>query len=125
MCGGIPVVYTLLTTSCPSTHMLTDTLCTLSHWPRGGVRVCLTPGKGDAEMVQAPDEPVAPGLSRRAFLVTTGGTLTGAVACGLVSQAPAGANQPQRGGTLRFATRGDAAGLDPHRNTIYLVSTLL
>jgi ABC-type transport system substrate-binding protein len=22
------------------------------------------------------------------------------------------------GGTLRFATRGDAAGLDPHRNTI-------
>jgi ABC-type transport system substrate-binding protein len=47
------------------------------------------------------------------------------VACGLVSQAAAGASQPQRGGTLRFATRGDAAGLDPHRNTIYLVSTLL
>jgi peptide/nickel transport system substrate-binding protein len=76
-------------------------------------------------MVQAPDEPVAPGLSRRAFLVTTGGTLTGAMACGLVSQATAETSQPQRGGTLRFATRGDAAGLDPHRNTIYLVSTLL
>src|SRR5213595_1126908 len=27
--------------------------------------------------------------------------------------------------SLRFATRGDAAGLDPHRNTIYLVSTPL
>src|SRR5207245_10846924 len=25
-------------------------------------------------------------------------------------------------GTLRFATREDAAGLDPHRNTMYLVS---
>src|SRR5262249_54445628 len=30
--------------------------------------------------------------------------------------------RPQRGGTLRFATRADAAGLDPHRNIIYLVS---
>jgi peptide/nickel transport system substrate-binding protein len=43
----------------------------------------------------------------------------------LPSQATAGTSQPQRGGTLRFATRGDAAGLDPHRNTIYLVSTIL
>ena len=76
-------------------------------------------------MVQIPGELVAPGLSRRTFLATTGGTLAGAVACGLVSQATAGTSQPQRGGTLRFATRGDAAGLDPHRNTIYLVSTLL
>jgi peptide/nickel transport system substrate-binding protein len=66
-----------------------------------------------------------PMLSRRAFLATTGGALAGAVACGLVSQAEASKRRPQRGGTLRFATRGDAAGLDPHRNTIYLVSTPL
>ena len=66
-----------------------------------------------------------PTLSRRAFLATTGGTLAGAAACGLVGQAEAGKRHPQRGGTLRFATRGDAAGLDPHRNTIYLVSTPL
>jgi hypothetical protein len=74
-------------------------------------------------MGQVPGEPVASSLSRRAFLVTTGGTLAGAVAGGLVSQTPADTRHPQRGGTLRFATRGDAAGLDPHRNTIYLVST--
>jgi peptide/nickel transport system substrate-binding protein len=67
----------------------------------------------------------APTLSRRAFLATTGGTLAGAAACGLVGQAEAANRHPQRGGTLRFATRGDAAGLDPHRNTIYLVSTPL
>src|SRR5262249_38173354 len=66
-----------------------------------------------------------PMLSRRAFLATTGGTLAGAAACGLVGQAEAAKRHPQRGGTLRFATRGDAAGLDPHRNTIYLVSTPL
>ena len=63
-----------------------------------------------------------PMLSRRAFLATTGGTLAGAAACGLVSQAEAVKRHPQRGGTLRFATRGDAAGLDPHRNIMYLVS---
>jgi peptide/nickel transport system substrate-binding protein len=66
-----------------------------------------------------------PMLSRRAFLATTSSTLAGAAACGLVGQAEAVKRHPQRGGTLRFATRGDAAGLDPHRNTIYLVSTPL
>src|SRR5918911_5082107 len=66
-----------------------------------------------------------PTLSRRAFLATTSGALAGAAACGLVGQAEASKRTPQRGGTLRFATRGDAAGLDPHRNTIYLVSTPL
>jgi peptide/nickel transport system substrate-binding protein len=66
-----------------------------------------------------------PIFSRRAFLATTSGALAGAAACGLVGPAEAGKRQPQRGGTLRFATRGDAAGLDPHRNTIYLVSTPL
>ena len=66
-----------------------------------------------------------PMLSRRAFLATTSGALAGAAAGGLVRQAEAVKRHPQRGGTLRFATRGDAAGLDPHRNTIYLVSTPL
>jgi len=76
-------------------------------------------------MVQIPCEPGAPPLSRRAFLATTGDVLAGAIAGGLVSQAVAGTRHPQRGGTLRFATRGDAGGLDPHRNTMYLVSTPL
>ena len=60
-----------------------------------------------------------PTLSRRAFLATTGSTLAGAAACGLVGQAEAAKRHPQRGGTLRFATRGDASGLDSHRNFIY------
>jgi peptide/nickel transport system substrate-binding protein len=64
-------------------------------------------------------------LSRRAFLATTGGALASAATFGLVGPAEAVRRHPQRGGTLRFATRGDAAGLDPHRNTIYLVSTPL
>jgi len=63
-----------------------------------------------------------PTLSRRAFLATTSGALAGAAACGLVGQAAANKRRPQRGGTLRFATREDAAGLDPHRHTMYLVS---
>jgi len=66
-----------------------------------------------------------PTLSRRAFLATTSGALAGAAACGLVGQAEASKRQPQRGGTLRFATRGDAPGLDPHRNIMYLVSSPL
>jgi peptide/nickel transport system substrate-binding protein len=66
-----------------------------------------------------------PTFSRRAFLVTTGGALAGAAAYGLVGQAEASKRHPQRGGVLRFATRGDASGLDPHRNTIYLVSVPL
>lgn len=61
-------------------------------------------------------------LSRRAFLASTGGALASAAAFGLVGQAEAGKRHPKRGGTLRFATRGDAAGLDPHRNIMYLVS---
>ncbi len=61
-------------------------------------------------------------LSRRAFLATTGGTLAGAATLGLVGQAEGGRRHPSRGGTLRFATRGDATGLDPHRNIIYPVS---
>ncbi|MGQ4809674.1 Glutathione-binding protein GsiB [Candidatus Entotheonellaceae bacterium PAL068K] len=61
-------------------------------------------------------------LSRRAFLTATGGTLAGAAALGLAGPAEAVQRHPQRGGTLRFATRGDAKGLDSHRNYIYPVS---
>lgn len=64
-------------------------------------------------------------LSRRTFLAATGGALAGAAAYGLVEPTPAAAQQPKRGGVLRFATRADASGLDPHRNTIYLVSVPL
>jgi peptide/nickel transport system substrate-binding protein len=64
-------------------------------------------------------------LSRRAFLATTSGAVAGAVAFGLVGQAEAGKRHPTRGGTLRFATRGDAKGLDSHRNIFYPVSTPL
>jgi len=69
--------------------------------------------------------PTDPTLSRRVFLATASGALVGAAALGLPGQAEAAQKHPQRGGTLRFATRGDAAGLDPHRNTIYLVSQAL
>ena len=58
-------------------------------------------------------------LSRRAFLATAGGTLASAAAFGLVTPAQAEKRHPTRGGTLRFATRGDVTGLDPHRNILY------
>jgi peptide/nickel transport system substrate-binding protein len=64
-------------------------------------------------------------LSRRAFLATTGGALAGVGVLGLVEPAAAAKRYPGRGGMLRFATRGDATGLDPHRNTYYLVSNPL
>jgi peptide/nickel transport system substrate-binding protein len=61
-------------------------------------------------------------LSRRAFLAASGGALVGAAAFGLGRQAEAAQRHPSRGGTLRFALRSDTTGLDPHRNTHYLVS---
>lgn len=61
-------------------------------------------------------------LSRRNFLATTGGAIAGAAATGLVGQAQAGEPKPGKGGTVRFATRSDAQGLDPHRNVMYYVS---
>jgi peptide/nickel transport system substrate-binding protein len=42
--------------------------------------------------------------------------LAGAAIIGLVGSAEAGKRHATRGGTLRFATRGDVSGLDPHRN---------
>lgn len=61
-------------------------------------------------------------LSRRDFLVTTGGTIAGAAAAGMVGQAEAASHKPKKGGTVRFATRSDAVGLDPHRNVMYYIS---
>ena len=61
-------------------------------------------------------------LSRREFLVGTGGALAGAAAAGLTSKAEAGERKPGKGGTVRIATRSDTTGLDPHRNSMYYVS---
>ncbi len=61
-------------------------------------------------------------LSRRAFLVGTGGVLAGAAAVGRAGTAEAGEPKPGKGGTIRIATRVDALGLDPHRNVMYYVS---
>jgi peptide/nickel transport system substrate-binding protein len=55
-------------------------------------------------------------LSRRAFLVTTGGALAGMAAFGLVGPAAAGKRHTQRGGVLQYGSRTDVAGLDAHRN---------
>src|SRR3989442_4662336 len=64
-------------------------------------------------------------LSRRAFLTATGGVLAGTAALGLAGLSDTGRRHPQRGGTLRFATRADATGLDPHRHLINPVSVPL
>src|SRR5687767_13497589 len=63
-----------------------------------------------------------PARSRRAFLIATGELIASAATYGLGGRAEAEKRHPGRGGTLRFATRGDSMGLDPHRNLIYLVS---
>jgi peptide/nickel transport system substrate-binding protein len=53
-------------------------------------------------------------LSRRDFLMTTGGALAGVAVFGLVDGAAAGTRHPQRGGTLQYGPHTDVAGLDPH-----------
>jgi peptide/nickel transport system substrate-binding protein len=60
--------------------------------------------------------------SRREFLAGTGGAVAGAAAFGLAGKTEAGEAKPGKGGTIRFATRSDAIGLDPHRNSMYYVS---
>ncbi|MBT4486326.1 MAG: ABC transporter substrate-binding protein [Rhodospirillaceae bacterium] len=57
--------------------------------------------------------------SRRGFLKTGAAALTTAAAAGMPATTTAA---PKRGGMLRFATRSDARGADPHRNLIYNVS---
>jgi peptide/nickel transport system substrate-binding protein len=53
-------------------------------------------------------------LSRREFLVTTGGGLVGLAAFSLVEPAAAATRHPQRRGSLSLGSSGDAAGLDAH-----------
>src|SRR5262245_9050293 len=53
-------------------------------------------------------------LSRRDFLITTGGALAGMAAFGLVDAGAAGKRDPQRRGTLLYGSSIDAGGLDAH-----------
>jgi peptide/nickel transport system substrate-binding protein len=67
-------------------------------------------------------------LSRRDFLITTGGALAGLAAFGLVDQAHGAKRHPQRGGTLEFSSRSDVGGLDAHRhnqNHVYAVTAAM
>ena len=62
------------------------------------------------------------GPSRRQFIATTS-AIASAAAFGLpFASEAANKRHPKRGGTLRFATRSDSRGLDPHRNYYYYVS---
>jgi peptide/nickel transport system substrate-binding protein len=61
-------------------------------------------------------------LSRRTFLATTGAAVVGAALGGLTPQSEAAQRRPGRGGTVKFGTRSDAAGLDSHRNNQYHTS---
>lgn len=58
------------------------------------------------------------GQTRREFLATAA-IAAGAATVGLPR---IGRAQPKKGGTLKFATRVDGRGLDPHRNIVYYVS---
>ena len=59
--------------------------------------------------------------TRRGFLVGAAGAAA-AAALGSAARPGRAAGTPNRGGTLRFSTRSDTQGLDPHRNLIYYVS---
>lgn len=66
-----------------------------------------------------------PGQSRRAFLKSTAmaaGTVVGSPAIAAATGKTERQRHPKRGGTLRFATRSDSRGLDPHRNYYYYTS---
>ena len=65
------------------------------------------------------DKKSSPRQSRRAFLIA-GGAAIGAAATAKLPHAAAAT--PKRGGVLRFATRSESRGLDPHKNLIYNVS---
>lgn len=63
-------------------------------------------------------------LNRRDFLAgTTALAAAGAVAGALPGSAQAAAHgKPKRGGTLKYSSRVDGRGLDPHRSFVYYVS---
>ncbi len=62
------------------------------------------------------------GVSRRTFLTTSSAAVVGAAFAGLAAPSEAAMRRPGRGGTLKFGTRFDAAGLDSHRNNQYHTS---
>ena len=57
--------------------------------------------------------------TRREFMATTA---AGAAAGAAAMTVPGAAKAQKKGGVLRFSTRSDSRGLDPHRNIIYYVS---
>ena len=59
------------------------------------------------------------GLSRRTFLATSSAAVAGVALGGLISQSEAAKRDSSKGGTLSFATRLDATGLDSHRANQY------
>ena len=75
-------------------------------------------------MVQVPGEPVAPGLSRRTFLATTGGP---GWRCGVWTGQPGHRRDrpAPTGWDAAFCHTRRCCRARPARNTIYLVSTLL
>ncbi len=60
------------------------------------------------------------GISRREFLATS--AAVGAMATAPGAAMAAGHAKPKRGGVLRYSSRVDGRGLDPHRNFVYYVS---
>ncbi|MDE0728806.1 MAG: twin-arginine translocation signal domain-containing protein, partial [Alphaproteobacteria bacterium] len=69
------------------------------------------------------DETPSQNQSRRGFLKTSAAAVGAAVGTATIAGLPKAAEAaPKRGGILRFATRSDARGLDPHKNLTYNVS---
>ena len=62
------------------------------------------------------------GLNRREFLASTTAAVAAGAVAGSIPGAAMAADMPKRGGTLRYASRVDGRGLDPHRNFVYYVS---
>ena len=65
------------------------------------------------------DEKTSQTQSRRVFLKRGGAALGAAAMAGLPGAAT---SRPKHGGILRFATRSEARGIDPHKNLMYYVS---
>ena len=61
-------------------------------------------------------------LSRRTFLATGSAAIAGAALGGLASRSEAATRDAARSGSLKFATRLDATGLDSHRHNQYHTS---
>ncbi len=61
-------------------------------------------------------------LSRRTFLATGSAAMAGAALSGLASNSEAAKRDPSKSGSLKFATRLDATGLDSHRHNQYHTS---